>query len=166
MQIPGWREYSKHRAAFEALYINLWCFICHRCFANLEWSLVNRISLSLPTFGGFGRVLGSTGRGGIEVQSSQRRAAKIMTVLNGEEEPPTVKLTLVVTLEELGVLSSDLLIFGCFIVLWGFPPSTFSFWFLGGDRVLWGEMSSEIAAVWGFRGVRSESWQLSRSCDG
>lgn len=58
-------------------------------------------------------------------------AAEIMTVLNGEEEPPAVKLTLVVTLEEPGVLSSDLLIFGCFIVLMG-SPSTPSLWFLGG----------------------------------
>lgn len=45
----------------------------------------------------------------------------------GEEAPPAVKLTLVVTLEEPGVLSSDLLIFGCFIVLLGFCPFPFSF---------------------------------------
>lgn len=71
-------------------------------------------------------------RGGIEVQSSQRRAAKIMTVLNGEEEPPAVKLTLVVTLEEQGMLSSDLPIFGCFIVCWGFFFFLTPFlWFLG-----------------------------------
>lgn len=70
-------------------------------------------------------------RGDIEVQSSQRRAAKIMTVLNGEEEPPAVKLTLVVTLEEPGTLSSDLPIFGCFIVCWGFFFLTPFLWFLG-----------------------------------
>lgn len=59
-------------------------------------------------------------RGGIETQSSQHWAAKIMTVLNGEEEPPAVKLTLVVTLEEPGVLSSDLLIFWVLHCRFGF----------------------------------------------
>lgn len=60
--------------------------MCHCCFANLEWSLVNRIvlfSLFPANFGGFGCVLGSGARGGIEVQSSQHWAAGIMTVLNG-----------------------------------------------------------------------------------
>lgn len=44
-----------------------------------------------------------------------------------EEAPPAVKLTLVVTLEEPGVPSCDLLMFGCFVVLWGFYPLPFSF---------------------------------------
>ena len=113
------------------------------------------------------------------MQSSQRRAAKIMTVLNGEEELPAVKLTLVVTLEEPGVLSSDLPISGCFIVLSGFffPFPVVSrcdpLWSRcspRGDGVLRGGLSSEIAltqaAVSGFGGVRSESRQLSHGCDG
>lgn len=51
-----------------------------------------------------------------------------MSVVNGEEEPPAVRLSLVVTLEELGVLSSDLLTFRCFIVLLGFVfPFPFGF---------------------------------------
>lgn len=49
-----------------------------------------------------------------------RCKGKILSVVNGEEEPPAVRLALVVTLEELGVLSSDLLIFWCFTVLLGF----------------------------------------------
>lgn len=53
---------------------------------------------------------------------------KITSVVNGEEEPPAVRLSLVVTLEELGVLSSDLLMFRCFIVFLGFVvPSLFGF---------------------------------------
>lgn len=116
------------------------------------------------------------------MQSSQRRAAKIMTVLNGEEEPPAVKLTLVVTLEEQGMLSSDLPIFGCFIVCWGFFFFFYPFPLVSwrdlprsccsprGDGVLQGGLSSEIAltqaAAWGFGDICSESWQLSHSCDG
>lgn len=50
-------------------------------------------------------------------------------MVNGEEELPAVSLTLVVTLEELGVLSSDLLTLRCFIVLLGFVfPFGFSVW--------------------------------------
>lgn len=90
-----------------------------------------------------------------------------MVMLNGEEEPPAVELTLVVTLEELGMLSSDLLIFGCLIVFLGFLPTHPFLWFLGasccsprGEGVLWGGLSLEVAltwaVVWGVGGV----WQL------
>lgn len=51
-----------------------------------------------------------------------------MSVVNGEEDQPAVRLTLVVTLEELGVLSSNLLTLRCFIVLLGFVfPFPFGF---------------------------------------
>lgn len=57
-----------------------------------------------------------------------RCKGEMMSVVSGEEAPPAVKLTLVMTLEELGVLSSDLLTFRCFIVLSGFVfPSPFCF---------------------------------------
>lgn len=91
------------------------------------------------------------------MQSSRCWAAKIMAVLNGEEEPPAVKLTLVVTLEEPGVLATDLPIFGCFIVLLGgfffLFPFPLVFWCdplwsccsPRGDGVLRGGLSSEMA---------------------
>lgn len=61
-------------------------------------------------------------------EAALRGRGKMMSVVNGEEEPPAVRLSLVVTLEELGVLSSDLLTFRCFIVPLGFVfPFPFGF---------------------------------------
>lgn len=68
-------------------------------------------SLLSANFGGAG--------GGFGVRW-ERCKGEILSVVNGEEELPAVGLALLVTLEELGVLSSDLLIFWCFRVLWGF----------------------------------------------
>lgn len=88
MQIPGWCEYSKH-----CLLLKLFSEIDSALYAItalLIWSgaWLTESPFS-ANFEGFACVLGSTVRGGIEVQSSQ--CQKIMAMLNGEEEPPAVK---------------------------------------------------------------------------